>query len=171
MPYIAGGAKAEKPEGYCFLCDHPAQEAAYRANLVVVVQEKAFVCLNRYPFTPSHLLVSPRRHVADLGELAEDEYGALMALVRTAADRLKKAVGCHGMNLGMNLGTAAGAGVADHLHMHLVPRWTGDTNFMPVLADIRVMPEYLDDAWRRLYAAFADVPGARAAPAPPGTSA
>lgn len=120
------------------------------------------MCLNRYPFTPSHLLVAPRRHVADIADLTELEYAALMSLLRESTIRLRRAVGCHAMNVGFNLGREAGAGVADHLHGHVVPRWAGDTNFMPVLADIRVMPEYLDDAWRRLYGAFADVPGERA---------
>jgi ATP adenylyltransferase len=120
--------------------------------------------LNRYPFTPSHLLVAPRRHVGELSDLADDEYAALMALLRTSTERLRRAVACHAMNIGFNLGAAAGAGVADHLHGHVVPRWNGDTNFMPVVADIRVMPEYLDDAWVRLYGAFADVLGDRAPP-------
>ena len=75
-----------------------------------------------------------------------------MTLLRDSTVRLRRAVGCAAMNVGFNLGTDAGAGVADHLHGHVVPRWAGDTNFMPVLADVRVMPEYLDDAWRRLYA-------------------
>jgi ATP adenylyltransferase len=165
MPYILGTQKPKEPESGCFFCDHAADRAAYRENLVVVVQEHAFVCLNRYPFTPSHLLVAPRRHVGDLADLSEDEYVALMTLLRDASVRLRRAVACAGMNVGFNLGAAAGAGVADHLHAHIVPRWAGDTNFMPVLADIRVMPEYLDDAWRRLHRAFADVPGERA-PAP-----
>jgi ATP adenylyltransferase len=163
MPYISGAEKASRPAGSCFLCDHPRDEAHYRENLVVVVQEHAFVCLNRYPFTPSHLLVAPRRHVADLADLTEVEYGALSSLLRAAAASLRRAVACQGMNIGFNLGAVAGAGVADHLHGHVVPRWAGDTNFMPVLADVRVMPEYLDDAWRRLYPAFDDVPGARGA--------
>jgi ATP adenylyltransferase len=88
-----------------------------------------------------------------------------MALVRECTVRLKRTVGCEGMNVGFNLGKAAGAGVPGHVHGHVVPRWNGDTNFMPVLADVRVMPEYLDDAWRHLYATFADLPGTRA-PAP-----
>ncbi len=159
MPYIL---KTDKPKGGCFFCENPTDVAAFRENLVLVVQQHAFVCLNRYPFTPSHLLVAPRRHVSDLADLSAEEYGALMTLLRESTIRLRSAVGCHAMNVGFNLGVDAGAGVADHLHGHIVPRWRGDTNFMPVLDDVRIMPEYLDDAWRRLYGAFADVPGERA---------
>ena len=101
----------------------------------------------------------------DGAAVSETEYAALMSLVRESTVRLRRAVSCHAMNVGFNLGRDAGAGIADHLHCHIVPRWAGDTNFMPVLADVRVMPEYLDDAWRRLYASFADLPGERA-PAP-----
>jgi ATP adenylyltransferase len=155
MKYILG---EEKKPG-CFFCDYPKDEAAFRENLVVVVQPHAFVCLNRYPFTPSHLLVAPRRHVANPDDLEADEYMALMTLLRETIVRLRKVVSCQAMNVGFNLGRAAGAGVADHLHGHLVPRWEADTNFMPVLADLRVMPEHLDDAWQRLLPAFADLPG------------
>lgn len=158
MDYILGNTK--KPG--CFFCEYPNDVANYRQNLVLVVQEHAFVCLNRYPFTTSHLLVAPRRHVGDPSELEEHEYAALMSLLRDSVVRLKRAVSCEGMNVGFNLGKVAGAGVADHLHGHLVPRWNGDTNFMPVIADVRVMPEYLDEAWQRLQPAFADLPGQHA---------
>lgn len=162
MAYIS-----EKRRTRCIFCDFAKDPPeAMRADLVLLVQPHATVCLNRYPFTSSHLLVAPTRHVAALKELTAEEYGALSSLVRDSAVRLRAAVGCEGMNIGYNLGTSAGAGIADHLHAHLVPRWPGDTNFMPVLADVRVMPELLDDAWRRLYPHFADLPGERA-PRPP----
>lgn len=158
MKYIQG--EDESPG--CFLCNYPSEPARFRENLVLVVQEHAFVCLNRYPFTTSHLLVAPRRHVADPLDLEEHEYLALMTLLRQSVAALRKTVRCEAMNVGFNLGKAAGAGVADHLHGHLVPRWSGDTNFLPVLADVRVMPEYLDDAWRKLHAAFGEIPGEHA---------
>ena len=161
MEYLLG--QSTKPG--CFLCEHPKDEDGFRQNLVLLVQPHAFVCLNRYPFTTSHLLVVPIRHVAELSDLEPGEYAAFASLLRDATVRLKRAVACPAMNVGFNLGKAAGAGVADHLHGHIVPRWEGDTNFMPVLADIRVMPEALDDSWCRLHAAFADLPGLRA-PAP-----
>ncbi len=156
MKYLTG----EDKEPGCFFCENPKDAARYREKLIVVVQEHALVCLNKYPFTTSHLLVAPRRHVSDLSELSEDEYTALMTLLRESTVRLRRAVSCPAMNVGFNLGEAAGAGVADHVHGHIVPRWPGDSNFMPVIADVRVMPEYLDEAWQRLTRAFAGVPGA-----------
>ena len=157
MEYILG----KKTPG-CIFCDFPTNGAAtYRENLVLVVQEHAFVCLNRYPFTSCHLLVVPRRHVSSLDDLSDEEYAALSTLIRTSAKCLSESTRSEGMNIGYNLGKAAGAGIAEHLHAHLVPRWSGDSNFMPVLADVRVMPEYLDEAWQRLMDAFADVPGER----------
>jgi ATP adenylyltransferase len=133
------------------------------------MQEHALVCLNRYPFAASHLLVVPRRHVSNLEDLPPDEYDALMRLVREATRRLKSVTQPEAVNLGFNLGKSAGAGIAEHLHAHVVPRWNGDTNFMPVLADVRVMPEMLDDSWRRLAPAFADLPGEH--PDPPAEGA
>lgn len=158
MKYITG----EDASAGCFMCEGPTEPAKFRERLVLVAQPHAFVCLNKYPFTTSHLLVVPRRHVSDFAMLQNEEYDALMLLVRESAARLRRAVSCEAMNVGFNLGKAAGAGHADHLHGHLVPRWNGDTNFMPVLADVRVMPEYLDDAWARLNEAFADVAGEHA---------
>ncbi len=160
MEYILG----RKTPG-CFLCDYPEKPHLYRQNLVLLVQEHAFVCFNRYPFTSGHLLVSPRRHVADMTDLSPEEFSELMELLRQTVIRVRSTTGAQGMNVGFNLGRAAGAGVDEHLHGHVVPRWGGDSNFMPVVAEVRVMPEYLDDAFRRLYPAFADLPGARA-PAP-----
>jgi ATP adenylyltransferase len=160
MEYILG----DKGTG-CIFCDMPGDAGGYREKLVLLVQPLAFVCLNKFPFASSHLLVAPRRHVSGLEEMTVEENGAVAALVRESTIRLKRALRPEGMNVGFNLGIAGGAGIADHVHCHVVPRWTGDTNFMPVVGDVRVMPEYLDDSWRRLYAAFADLPGERA-PAP-----
>ncbi len=146
--------------GPCIFCDYAsADPATYRSKLVLIVTEHALVCLNKYPFAASHLLVVPRRHAATLEELPEEEYDATFRLLGQAVTRLKKATQCRGINVGMNLGEAAGAGIAEHLHAHLVPRWPGDTNFMPVVADVRVMPEHLDDSWKRLAPLFADLPG------------
>jgi ATP adenylyltransferase len=156
MSYILG-----EKQGACVFCDIvAAPRSAYRDKLVLVAGEHAVVCLNRYPFAASHLLVLPRRHVSNLEDLAPGEYDAL--LVRDATTRVKSVTRPDGVNLGFNLGKAAGAGIAEHLHAHLVPRWNGDTNFMPVLADVRVMPEMLDESWRRLAPAFADLPGEHA---------
>jgi ATP adenylyltransferase len=97
--------------------------------------------------------------VSDLADLPPDEYDATMRLVREAAVRLKRATGAEGLNVGANLGRVAGAGIADHLHVHIVARWTGDSNFMPVIADVKVMPEYLADSFHRLRGAFDDLEG------------
>lgn len=147
MQYVLG---ENKPDG-CIFCAFPARiQTCGREDLVLRVEEHAFACLNRYPFTPGHLMVIARRHVSDLADLSEPEADALFALVRRSVAAVRAATRCEGLNVGINLGTAAGAGIADHLHVHVVPRWGGDTNFMPVVADLRVMPQYLDQAWERL---------------------
>jgi ATP adenylyltransferase len=159
MDYVLG-----PKGGPCIFCSFAAAPpAAYRENLVLLVQPFALVCLNKYPFVASHLLVAPRSHVSNLEDLPVDEYAATMALVREAAERLKRATSAEGLNVGINLGKAAGAGIADHLHAHVLPRWIGDHNFMPMVADTRVMPEYLDASWLRLAPFFADLPGEHAA--------
>jgi ATP adenylyltransferase len=155
MEYILG-PKA----GACFFCDHAAAPPdTYRSNLVLVVQPHAMVCLNRYPFSASHLLVAPRRHTSSLDDLSPDEYDATMRLVRESVKRLRSATRAEGFNVGFNLGKFAGAGIEEHLHAHVVPRWAGDSNFMPVIANVRVMPEYLEESWARLVPHFADLPG------------
>ena len=146
MEFIGG----EKPRG-CIFCDYPAApEAEDRRNLVVHRRAHAFAILNRYPYNAGHVMVVPRRHTADLAALPPEEWADLQEGVREAAAVLQATLRCEGINVGMNLGRCAGAGIADHLHWHLVPRWAGDNNFMPVLADVRVMVEHLDDTWVRL---------------------
>jgi ATP adenylyltransferase len=156
----------------CVFCDLASSPpSTYRGKLVLVVQRHAFVCLNRYPFTGSHLLVVPRLHVANLEDLSDEQYGSTMSLVRESVVRVRRATGAEGINVGLNLGKAAGAGIAQHLHAHVVPRWTGDSNFMPVVADVRVMPEYLDQSWERLVPWFADLPGEHPSEAAPSAEA
>jgi ATP adenylyltransferase len=145
---------AERPDG-CILCDLPAEgPERRRGNLILAVRDRAFVMMNRYPYTNGHLMVVPRAHVASLDALSATDHAALWDLVREATAALARALRPGGINLGMNLGRCAGAGIADHLHVHLVPRWEGDTNFMPVVADLRVMPEHLDATYERLRPAF-----------------
>lgn len=153
MEYIFG----EKTDR-CVFCDALSGAPAKR---VLAAQPHAFVILNKYPFAAGHLLVVPRRHVSDLAELADDEADALFRLLRASVARLRSAVSPQGLNVGFNLGKAAGAGIAEHMHAHVVPRWNGDTNFMPILADLRVMPEHLDATFDRLAPHFADL-GAQA---------
>ena len=145
---------APKPEG-CIFCRFPAEpEANDRQNLVVHRGARSFAVLNRYPYNSGHLMVIPYAHVADLDALAPEELHDLHEELRLAARVLRAVYQPEGLNIGMNLGRVAGAGIADHLHYHLVPRWNGDTNFMPVLADTRVLVEHLDGAWQRLRAGF-----------------
>jgi ATP adenylyltransferase len=154
IDYILG----KKTDG-CFLCAYPNATASgeREKNGVLCVREHAFVCLNKYPFAAGHILVSPRRHVASPEELTDEEYVATMALLRECVVRMKRATSPQGLNVGFNLGKAAGAGVDEHLHGHVVPRWAGDSNFMPVIADVRVMPEYLHDTYNRLRPFFEDL--------------
>src|SRR5689334_6102805 len=152
-----------KKEGGCIFCDYArAEESAFPEALILVATDDSYVMLNRYPFAAGHLLVVPKRHEAELHDLTEHEHDALFRLVREAATRLRRAVSAQGVNVGINLGKAAGAGIGEHLHVHIVPRWDGDTNFMPVVADVRVMPQHLGATLRHLYPFFADIPGRRA---------
>jgi ATP adenylyltransferase len=112
--------------------------------------------LNAYPYTTGHVMVLPQRAVADLDALEPDESAELWAGVQLAVRALRVAYRPEGINVGANLGLAAGAGVPDHLHLHVLPRWSGDTNFMTALAEVRVLPESLDDTWRKLHAAWPD---------------
>ncbi len=147
--------KSEKEEG-CIFCRCLGEgEGRYGENFVLTVRPHAFVMLNRYPYTAGHLLVIPRSHASRLQDLGDETYNALWALVRESVTALERAIAPQGINIGMNLGAAAGAGIRDHLHVHLVPRWVGDTNFMPVLGDVRVMPEHLTRTWTTLRPFFA----------------
>jgi ATP adenylyltransferase len=137
--------------------DRRVFEAELGERLVVVRTAHAQVMLNRYPFAAAHLLVIPHKHTSALEELDDEEHDALFRLVRATVVRLKRAVKCEGLNVGLNLGAPAGAGIAEHLHVHVVPRWSGDTNFMPVLADVRVVPQALDATRAHLAPYFADL--------------
>ena len=146
MQYIA----ADKSEG-CIFCAALAQQND-RETLILYRGRYAFVMLNKYPYSNGHLLVVPYAHTADLSTLDADAHGELMALLARAIEWLKTASRPEGFNAGLNLGKAGGAGVAAHLHFHIVPRWSGDTNFMTVTGETRVVPEWLDDTWSRLRA-------------------
>ncbi len=148
--------RAAKQVGGCIFCDLPAEtgEEADRRNLIVHRSAHAFTILNRYPYNSGHLMVVPRAHVCDLEALPAEPLRDLSEELSRAVVVVKRIYRPEGLNLGMNLGKVAGAGIADHLHWHAVPRWNGDTNFMPVIADVRVVPEALDEAWARLRAGF-----------------
>jgi ATP adenylyltransferase len=119
-------------------------------KLVVRRGHAAVVILNKFPYSSGHLMVAPQRHVGEFGELVDDEVTEIHRLASAAIGALAQTYGPQGYNLGWNLGRVAGAGVVDHVHLHVVPRWAGDTNFMPVLADVKVMPEHLHETRRRL---------------------
>src|SRR5437773_5205833 len=159
MAYIE--AVPEPDEG-CIFCDKPDagdDDLAY----ILARAERAFVLLNTFPYNPGHLMVAPFRHVADLEELDDEEMTDISALLRRSVRALKDAVGPDGFNVGMNLGRVAGAGIPGHLHWHVVPRWSGDTNFMTVLGDVRVLPEGLAETYRRLKPQFSSDSGKRSA--------
>ena len=154
MAYIGGENKPPDREAGpgCPFCRIPTQPD--EDGLVVARGEVAFVVLNLYPYNSGHLLVCPYRHVADYTDLTDDEVREVAELTQTAMRVLREVSGPHGFNLGMNQGDVAGAGIAAHLHQHVVPRWDGDSNFLPVVARSRALPELLAQTRSRLAAAW-----------------
>jgi ATP adenylyltransferase len=159
MEYILAPKDRTRPCIFCDVADAATEER--RERHVVAITDHAFVMLNRYPFAAGHLLIVPHAHVEGLDALDPDVYDALFRTVRESVTRLRRALRAEALNVGLNLGAAAGAGVAEHLHVHVVPRWSGDTNFMPVLADVRVVPQALEETRQHLLPFFADLPGRR----------
>jgi ATP adenylyltransferase len=154
MAYVRGGGDGG---GGCIFCDLPAAgEEHDEENHLLARGGLSFVLLNAFPYNPGHLMVAPYRHVGRYRELTAAELAEMMAFAGTAIGALEEDAGAHGFNLGMNLGQAAGAGIADHLHLHLVPRWGGDTNFMPVVGETKVLPELLAETYQRLRPKFRD---------------
>jgi len=135
-------AQADEQPG-CVFCAEAAGDLPEATSLVVARGERCFVLLNKYPYSSGHLMVAPVRHLDTLGDLDDEEALELHRLAVASLGALETAAAPHGHNLGWNLGRVAGAGIVDHLHLHVVPRWGGDTNFMPVLADVKVLPEHL----------------------------
>jgi Diadenosine tetraphosphate (Ap4A) hydrolase and other HIT family hydrolases len=157
LAYVAGdkGKKATPaaPAGAagCVFCDRPAMGPAHDAESGILTRgEACYAILNAYPYNNGHLMVIPYRHIASPAELTPEEGSEMMALCAFLTDVLKEAYGPDGYNIGMNVGSAAGAGIAAHLHLHIVPRWSGDTNFMPVVGGVKVMPETLEQTYTRL---------------------
>lgn len=169
--YIAGDESTREPqtiphqwrtgaEEKCFLCraaaEYADQSAAERSNLVIKRDEFAVTLLNRYPYNNGHLLVAPLRHVGQLDELTSEEHLAAMQSLSRLTLLLSARLAAEGFNIGLNLGHVAGAGVPGHLHWHLVPRWSGDNNFMPTVAGARVIPQALEAVWELLSEALED---------------
>lgn len=152
MEYIL----SDKDDG-CFLCrtfNMPARHD--RENLLLYRGEHCAVVLNRYPYNNGHLMVCPYRHLSDFEEMTAEEMNELNELTVRGIRALKATMNPEGFNVGFNLGGAAGAGLKDHIHQHIVPRWIGDTNFMPVLGDTRVIPQSLEDTLQLLLPHFTD---------------
>lgn len=136
-------------EDSCIFCT-PLQQRDDRRNLILHRGKESFIILNRYPYTNGHLMVAPYRHIGLLEELSPEEVKDLMINIQLSIRVLKGAMSPHGFNIGANVGKVAGAGVEGHVHFHIVPRWEGDTNYMPVLASTRVIPEHLQQTYDRL---------------------
>ena len=137
----------------CIFCDKPAR-GEDEDTFILARGDLAFVMLNAYPYNPGHLMVAPFRHVGELEEASPEEMASASVLLQRSIAGLKRAMGPDGFNVGINLGRVAGAGIPGHLHWHVVPRWNGDTNFMPVIADTRVLPELVADTYAKLRPAF-----------------
>lgn len=148
MEYVSRGSF----ESGCVFCLGGEDDDERR--LVLLRGQSGFVILNRFPYNSGHLMIAPFRHTAALVDLTDAECAEVMALLQRAVRVLDAAMTPEGYNVGINVSAAAGAGIADHLHVHVVPRWQGDTNFMPVVGETKVMPELLADTWRRLRPLF-----------------
>lgn len=153
LEYVQG----DHPAAGCVFC--LGEESDDEGRLVLHRGAHCFVIMNRFPYSNGHLMVAPRRHIADPGLLDDAEVAELHRLTVACRDVLREVCRAQGFNLGMNLGAVAGAGITDHLHQHIVPRWGGDTNFMPVFADVRVIPQHLEATYRQLREVFDRLPG------------
>jgi len=150
MKYIDGHGSG----GGCIFCEALKQPEAQA--LITAKRPRAFAILNRYPYTSGHLMVVPNDHVDSVEKLSEETWLEMFALLREALAALRRVYRAPAFNLGANIGESAGAGVADHVHLHIVPRWSGDTNFMTVVNQVRVLPECLEDTWRKLREGWGD---------------
>ena len=148
MQYI----QMEKPKG-CILCEKPRQNNDV-VNYILYRGDKNFIIMNSYPYNPAHLMIAPYRHVASPEELNDAELHEHFEIVSRGIKLLRQAFNPAGFNIGINLGKIAGAGIDDHFHTHIVPRWQGDTNFMPVISDVRVVPEALAETYEKLKGKF-----------------
>jgi ATP adenylyltransferase len=148
MEYI----QMKKPEG-CILCELPGQDNDV-VNHILCRGDKNFIVMNSYPYNPGHLMVAPYRHVASLEELTGEELHEHFDIVGRSVKVLRQVFSPGGFNLGMNIGKVAGAGIEGHIHSHIVPRWQGDNNFMPVISNVRVVPEALAETYKKLEGKF-----------------
>ena len=133
----------------CIFCSLP-KENADKKNLILYRGKLAFAIMNNYPYNPGHVMVAPYRHVASIENLTEREYQEIFKIVNIVLKAIKNRMNPQGFNIGINLGTVAGAGIVDHVHVHIVPRWNGDTNFMPVISEVKVIPQALQETYTEL---------------------
>ncbi len=152
MEYIRAASEPAQTYG-CIFCDLPAKGDDVAVH-ILARGERAFAVLNTFPYNPGHLMVAPYRHTGELGALEESELLDADRLLQRSIAALQAEMSPHGFNVGMNLGRVAGAGIPGHLHWHVVPRWEGDTNFMPVIGQTRVLPELLEETYRKLAPRF-----------------
>lgn len=150
---FVGRDQGQEPDPRCLFC-RVAEDAEDARNYVLARNQRALLMLNAYPYTSGHLMAAPIRHTADFPSLTPEEIQDVMALAQQGMRALASVYRPHGHNVGLNLGSAAGAGIADHLHVHVVPRWVGDANFMTSVGEVRVLPESLDATYQRVLAAL-----------------
>lgn len=155
-PWRSTYMEAKKEPGICIFCEAARDPAADERTLVVFRGEQCFVILNRYPYTSGHLMVVPYKHVAKLNEASAEAALEMMRLARRGERVLEDVYRPDGLNMGLNVGTAAGAGIAQHLHLHMLPRWSGDANFMTTVGHTRIIPEALEETYRKVRAGFAE---------------
>ena len=148
LNYVTG-----RSEG-CFLCDAANNPAKDSENLVLHRGDHAFLIMNRYPYNTGHILIAPHRHVGDWADLTPDERAEIAELIALAEEKLKLLLKPDGFNFGANIGSVAGAGLPGHVHVHVVPRWAGDSNFLPVISDVRLVPENVGGTYQRLKPLF-----------------
>lgn len=143
-------------EEECIFCQKP-KETDDKKNLIVYRSNLSFVIMNKFPYNNGHLMVVPYIHEADLTKFTDDVLLDMQHLLQLSLKALNDTMNPHGINIGVNLGRSAGAGIVDHLHYHIVPRWDGDTNYMPVLAGTKVISEALEDSWQKLHISFKEL--------------
>lgn len=153
--YIAAGSSVDSKGRGCVFCEIQRDPGKDEQNLIVHRAEYNFVVLNIYPYIPGHLLIVPYQHVGDLAATPRDTTDEMMDLTKRAQTALGEAYKPAGYNIGMNLGVAAGAGIVDHIHLHILPRWIGDANFMSTVGETRVLPEDLVTSYHKLHGKFA----------------
>jgi ATP adenylyltransferase len=137
------------PQKGCVFCEALKQGVSFE-SLVLHREDQAMIVMNKFPYNTAHTMVLPTRHIGDLSQLSEEEHISVQKLLKKLVGIIKKEYNCDGMNIGLNLGAVAGAGIPEHMHWHVVPRWFGDTNFFPLIAETKVLPERVEDSYARL---------------------